>query len=294
MTGLSSDTKPTNVATNTEFFETNTNSNFNFNGSTWDEITGGGGGDQTPITQDVDYDGFDIEDLGNSRFVQSTSGTDIDFAEDEFQSISISADTLFTTANRVLGRSKVLKITTDITQRLLTWPEWNWISEIPPSQAPSTNSYLELTCWGPDDTDIEAKWTQAIIPDVSQDYIDAIASVAPFGSPALSHNQDPSDGSPNNSASGVIDVKWDLQTKLTRPLKAKCGNARSPYIAGTWEVLYSDDDISYTSGDSIVQSANGTVLLDAGSPSFRYVRITWSQTALYNYNFGVFIGTDNV
>jgi len=44
MSGLSGDTKPTTVPANTKFFETDTNLSFNFNGSTWDQLGGGGGG----------------------------------------------------------------------------------------------------------------------------------------------------------------------------------------------------------------------------------------------------------
>jgi hypothetical protein len=40
MTGLSGDTKPTNVPVNTEFFETDTGLFYNFNGSTWDQVGG--------------------------------------------------------------------------------------------------------------------------------------------------------------------------------------------------------------------------------------------------------------
>jgi len=39
--GLSGDTKPTNVQTNRQFFETDTGLTFNFNGSTWDQVGGG-------------------------------------------------------------------------------------------------------------------------------------------------------------------------------------------------------------------------------------------------------------
>jgi hypothetical protein len=40
MQGLAADTKPTNVPTNTSFFETDTGLSFNFNGSSWDGVGG--------------------------------------------------------------------------------------------------------------------------------------------------------------------------------------------------------------------------------------------------------------
>lgn len=40
MSGVSGDTKPTTVPTNTQFFETDTGLTFNFNGSTWDQLGG--------------------------------------------------------------------------------------------------------------------------------------------------------------------------------------------------------------------------------------------------------------
>ncbi len=254
---------------------------------------GGGGADQTPITQDVDYDGFDITDLSNLVYRVSTTVTNIDFDDDELQEISISANTLFTTTNRAIGRSKIIKITTDISERDLTFPEFNWISEIPSSQEPSSNGFLELTCWGSDNSDIEAKYTQAIIPDTSQDYIDGTPNfvTAILGNQALYHNEDTADGA-SGVTSGGPDWRLDLQFKATRTLQAIANASRSPFVSLTWQLQYSDDDTNWTTGDSALQTSNGGVLLDAGAPSFRYCRIFSTQTTVYNFT-KAFIGTTN-
>ncbi len=258
------------------------------------DVGGDGGADQTPIAQDIDYDGFNITDLSNLVYRLSTSGTDIDFDEDELQEISISVNTLFTTTNRAVGRSKIIKITTDSFERDITFPEFNWISEIPSAQEPSSNGFLELTCWGSDNSDIEAKYTQAIIPDTSQDYINGTPNfvTAILGNQDLFHNEDPADGA-TGVASGGPDWRLDLLFKATRPLQCKCSASRSPFVTLTWQLQYSDDDTNWTTGASAVQSSNGGVLLDAGAPSFRYCRIFSTSTTVYNFAGSNFVGTSN-
>lgn len=261
-------------------------------GSTLD-VGGGGGADQSPWLTEIDADGNDLTDLSNLVYRLSTSGTDIDFNEDELQEISISANTLFTTTNRAIGRSKIIKITTDSFERDITFPEWDWISAIPSSQLPSSNGYLELTCWGSDDSDIKAKYTQALIPDTSQDYIDATVNfvTAILGGEALFHNEDTGDGA-SGVVSGGPDWRLDLQFKATRPLQAICNASRSPFVNLTWQLQYSDDNTNWTTGDSALQTSNGQTLLNAGSPSFRYCRIFSTQTTVYNFTKEM-IGTTN-
>ena len=108
--------------------------------------------------QTLDIGGNNIDNIQNLIHDISASGTDIDFAEDEVQTISISANTTFTTANRVAGKSKLLKITTAGTLRTLTFPAWDWVSAIPADQAASKNGYLTLTSYSTTDAAITAAY----------------------------------------------------------------------------------------------------------------------------------------
>ena len=106
----------------------------------------------------VDLGGQDLDNIQNLIHDQSVSGTDIDFSEDEVQTISISTNTTFTTANRATGKSKTLKITTDATLRTLTFPAWKFVGAKPADQAASKIGILTLTCFGTADTDIVAAY----------------------------------------------------------------------------------------------------------------------------------------
>ncbi len=110
------------------------------------------------VTTTIDMTGNDLDNIQNLIHDISTSGTDIDFSEDEVQTISISANTTFTTANRAAGKSKLLKITTDSTLRTLTFPAWDWVSDIPANQAASKNGYLTLTSFSTTDAAITAAY----------------------------------------------------------------------------------------------------------------------------------------
>jgi len=110
------------------------------------------------IAQALDMVGNDLDNIQNLIHDISTSGTDIDFTEDELQTISISANTTFTTANRAAGKSKTLKIITDSTLRTLTFPAWDWVTPIPPDQAASKNGYLTLTSYSTTDAAIIAAY----------------------------------------------------------------------------------------------------------------------------------------
>jgi len=107
---------------------------------------------------DLDMGLFDINNIQNLIHNISTSGIDIDFLEDTLQTISITADTTFTTANIVAGKSKTLKITTDGTLRTLDFPAWDWVSDIPTDQAANKNGYLTLTAYGSTDASIVAAY----------------------------------------------------------------------------------------------------------------------------------------
>jgi len=94
----------------------------------------------------VNLAGNDLDNIQNLIHDLSTSGTDIDFTEDELQEISISADTTFTGVNYAIGKSKVVKITTDSTLRTLAFPTgWVFVGSKPADQAASKEGILSLT-----------------------------------------------------------------------------------------------------------------------------------------------------
>ena len=112
----------------------------------------------TVTTATLDVAGNNIDNIQNLIHDTSASGTDIDFSEDQLQTISISANTTFTTANRAIGKSKTIKITTDGTERNLTFPSWKFVGAKPTSQAASKIGILTCTCFGTADTDIVAAY----------------------------------------------------------------------------------------------------------------------------------------
>jgi hypothetical protein len=112
----------------------------------------------TVTTAAVDVAGNDIDNIQNLIMDTSASGTDIDFAEDQLQTISIAANTTFTTANRAIGKTKTIKITTDATLRTLTFPSWKFVGTMPTEQAASKIAILTVTCFGTADTDIVAAY----------------------------------------------------------------------------------------------------------------------------------------
>ena len=95
---------------------------------------------------DIDLVGSDLDNIQNLIHDLSTSGTDIDFAEDELQEISIAANTTFTGTGYATGKSKAVKITTDGTLRTLAFPAgWTFIGTKPTDQAASKTAILSLT-----------------------------------------------------------------------------------------------------------------------------------------------------
>jgi hypothetical protein len=107
----------------------------------------------------IDINGNNIDNIQNLIHDTSASGTDVDFSEDQLQTISISANTTFTTANRATGKSKTIKITTDGTARTLTFPSgWKFVGTKPTEQAASKIGILTCTCFGTADTDIVAAY----------------------------------------------------------------------------------------------------------------------------------------
>lgn len=112
----------------------------------------------TVTTAAVDVAGNNIDNIQNLIHDISTTTTALDFSGDQLQTISISANTTFTTSNRATGKTKTIKITTDGSTRTLTFPAWKFVGTKPTDQAASKVGILTVTCFGTADTDIVAAY----------------------------------------------------------------------------------------------------------------------------------------
>ena len=112
----------------------------------------------TVTTAAVDVAGNNIDNIQNLIHDISTTTTALDFSGDQLQTISISANTTFTTSNRATGKTKTIKITTDGSTRTLTFPSWKFVGSKPTEQAASKIGILTVTCFGTADTDIVAAY----------------------------------------------------------------------------------------------------------------------------------------
>jgi hypothetical protein len=112
----------------------------------------------TITTAAVNVAGNNIDNIQNLIHDTSATTTALDFSGDQLQTISISANTTFTTSNRAIGKSKTIKITTDATLRTLTFPAWKFVGAKPADQAASKIGILTITSFGTADTDIVAAY----------------------------------------------------------------------------------------------------------------------------------------
>jgi hypothetical protein len=102
----------------------------------------------TVTTANLDVAGNNIDNVQNIIHDLSTASTALDFSGDEFQNISISANTTFTASNYAIGKSKTVIITTDSTARTLAFPSgWTFLNKSKPTdQAASKTGVLSLVC----------------------------------------------------------------------------------------------------------------------------------------------------
>lgn len=101
---------------------------------------------QTIHTAGADMTGDNVDNIQNLIHDLSTATTALDFANNELQEISIAANTTFTGTGYAIGKSKVVKITTDATLRTLTFPAgWVFVGTKPADQAASKTGILSLT-----------------------------------------------------------------------------------------------------------------------------------------------------
>jgi len=104
--------------------------------------------DSWTFNQAVDISGNNVDNIQNLIHDFSTATTTLDFAGDELQEITISADTTFAASSNIaIGKSKTVIITTDATIRTLAFPAgWKFIGSTPVNQAASKVGVLTLTC----------------------------------------------------------------------------------------------------------------------------------------------------
>ena len=112
----------------------------------------------TVTTATLDVAGNNIDNIQNLIHDISTTTTVLDFDGDQLQTISISANTTFTTSNLAVGKSKTIKITTDGTTRTLTFPSWKFVGTKPADQAGSKVGILTITSFGTTDADCVAAY----------------------------------------------------------------------------------------------------------------------------------------
>ena len=123
------------------------------NGIAWKDTAGLG---TNTFTATQDMGGNNIDNIQNLIHDTSITTTALDFSGDQLQTISISANTTFTTSNIAIGKSKTIKITTDSTLRTLTFPAWKFVGAKPTEQAGSKIGILTITSFGSTDSDIIA------------------------------------------------------------------------------------------------------------------------------------------
>lgn len=133
------------------------------------QVTAGAGLTKTANQLDVDSTVIrttgaqTLDSKSNTSHVRTehditTTTVALDLSSNEFQTISISADTTFTTSNRASGRSKTVRIITDSTLRTLAFPAWVFVGVEPINQSASKTGILTITAFGTNDTDIVAAY----------------------------------------------------------------------------------------------------------------------------------------
>ena len=114
----------------------------------------------TVTTATLDVAGNNIDNIQNIRNdISAMSGTQIDFLQDQVQTMSFSASlTLSATNNSASGRSKTLKMknTSGSTQTLNFPSGWTFVGTKPTDQAGGKTAILTVTCFGSGDANIVA------------------------------------------------------------------------------------------------------------------------------------------
>ena len=89
----------------------------------------------------------------------ATTDLDLSALNGAYKSISLTGNITFTTSNRANGRTLVLRVICDSTQRTLTFPSgWVFVGTKPANIAASKTGVLSLTFFGTADSDCVAAW----------------------------------------------------------------------------------------------------------------------------------------
>lgn len=136
------------------------------------QIVAGDGLDKTGNQIDVDAtvirttgaQGLDSKDITAAKRVTNNissitygATTNLDFNLDEVQTLSLTGNVTFTTSNCASGKTKIIKILCDGTQRTLTFPAWIFVGATAPANiAVNKTAILTITCFGANDTGIVA------------------------------------------------------------------------------------------------------------------------------------------
>ncbi len=113
----------------------------------------------------------------------------VDFTGDKWKQLSLTGDVIFTSTNRGSGRSLIIEVVGDASNRALTFPaQWRWVAEpAPATLAANKLGLLFLYCFGATEGDVCALWwaegsvTSYQTIAVSTDSTNNIAPAAGFG-----------------------------------------------------------------------------------------------------------------
>lgn len=84
---------------------------------------------------------------------------DLSALDGQYRTISLTGDLTLTTSNRATGRTAVIRIIADASQRTLTFPaDWKFLGTKPANIAASKTGVLSLTFFGTADSDCVAAW----------------------------------------------------------------------------------------------------------------------------------------
>ena len=89
----------------------------------------------------------------------ATVNLDLAALDGQYRTISLTGDLTLTISNRSAGRTTVIRIIADASQRTLTFPtDWKFLGTKPANIAASKTGVLSLTFFGPADSDCVAAW----------------------------------------------------------------------------------------------------------------------------------------
>jgi len=132
-----------------------------------------------------------------------------------------------------------------------------------------------------------------VLTQDQKDYLNATV-LGPGGvnNPDNMHDENPATRA-NITGSGFFSFTLDLGSIASRPLKANVGQFRSPPQGDVnWFLEYSDNNSTWTQGDTIENPGGALFTMDAGTVTFRYCRCR-SVPDFSTWNMQAAMGTTN-